>query len=175
MPLTEKNLEIEAPLEFGMLMLEDDQDDTFFSHNSPYSTVRANDLKRGTGRQSQNQRSSVAELLSLWIKDNLPQDTDAEPNEAPVENDVIEVDTSLQDYELPVKGKKINHIVMLLHCFYSFYSNLYQPIFKIKKILITAMNESKTKNDVPILSLSATLKKIFCALISNECIFWKLF
>lgn len=37
------------------------------------------------------------------------------------------------------------------------------------------MNESKTKNDVPILSLSATLKKNFCALISNECIFWKLF
>ena len=96
MPLLQKNLEVENSVEFGMF-IEDDQDDSFQSHRSPFSTLRG-ELKLG---QAQS-HISHEDILANWDSDAFPE----EGKETSKENGEKKPDvTSLQDHELEVKGR----------------------------------------------------------------------
>ena len=100
MPLTEKNLEYDGSVDFGMLMCEIDQDELLHSPIPPYSTLRAADLKRGTSPANK----TLQEVLANWNKDLLEGSND-ETNILVGDKDEALTDTGLQKYELLVQGK----------------------------------------------------------------------
>lgn len=100
MPLTEKTLEFEGPVDFGILMCEDEQDQNVLSSISsisPYTTMRTGDLKCGT---TPTQRT-LEDVLSRRNKDTQTVDLSDKSSES--QEAVAE--TGLQTYELPVRGK----------------------------------------------------------------------
>ena len=103
MPLTEKTLEYDGSVDFGMLMYENDhQDDAFLSHISPYNTLLAADLKRRTGQT----HKPLQDVIANWKKD---QPTTAGDITKTLDDDRLREealkDTGLQEHELLVQGR----------------------------------------------------------------------
>ena len=102
MPLTEKNLEYDGSMDFGMLMCENDQDEALLSHISPYTTLRAADLKRGTGPT----HKTLQDVLANWKKDLTRSSFDktSTPDDERLREEALS-ETCLQEHELLVQGK----------------------------------------------------------------------
>ena len=103
MPLTEKTLEYDGSVDFGLLMYENDhQDDAFLSHISPYNTLRAADLKRRIGQT----HKPLQEVIANWKKDQPTTDDTKALDDYRLRDKALK-DTGLQEHELLVQGRFI--------------------------------------------------------------------